>query len=190
MGNQLAQEFASSPSRRHNQSIDAAKVIRSAPPTIELAGNPAATAFLDDQLVAIRGAAPRSAAVATFEGGEVSVTEADSAPALGKEGKIGPVYRQQGGTLAVPTGRVLIRLPPGDDPQAHSKGLSTAGFKLDEVLPYAPHAAWLRPQDDQPITALGGIDRLRSLPGIEHVELQVLTESATRASAEDDEGPA
>jgi len=146
-----------------------------------------AISSLDERLVAVQGATAQSAAIATFEGGEVVVVAVDSAPMPGKGGKIGPVYRQQGGGLAVPTGRVLVRFKPGDDPRAHATELRTAGFKLDEVLPYAPQAVWLSPHNDEPTAALSGIDELRSLPGVEHVEPQVLTESASRTAA-DDEG--
>jgi hypothetical protein len=163
--------------------MDAAAVIDSAPATLELGGQAGATSRLDERLVAIQGRAPESAEpVATFEGGEVVVTSVDTAPEPGKGTKIGPVYRQQAGGLAVPTGRVLVRFQPGEGPATHANELNAAGFKIDEVLPYAPHAAWLSPQDDEPVAALSRLDDLASLPTVEHVEFQVLTESAPRES--------
>ncbi|HET6998634.1 MAG TPA: hypothetical protein VFI03_08595 [Solirubrobacterales bacterium] len=161
--------------------MDAASIIRSAPRVIELGGNAAAPVELDEELVSVRGELPDKT-VATFEDGEISVAPVSSAPDPSGERRIGPVYRQPGGGLAVPTGRVLVRFAPDDSPQAHSEELGEAGFKVEEVLGYAPHAAWVRPHDEQPVAALSELAKLRSLPGVEHVEPQVLTEMTRRAT--------
>jgi hypothetical protein len=160
--------------------MDAASVIRSAPRVIELGGDAAAAVELEE-LVSVQGQAP-DGTVATFEDGNLAVAPVSSAPDPSDERRIGPVYRQQGGGLAVPTGRVLVRFAPDDSPQAHSEELSGAGFKVEEVLGYAPHAAWVRPHDEQPVAALSELAKLRSLPGVEHVEPQVLTEMTRRGT--------
>lgn len=159
--------------------MDPASVIRSAPPVIELGGNPAAAVHLDEDLVSVQGGSS-GVAITTFEGGNLAVAPVASAGSSDEGAQIGPVYRQRGGGLAVPTGKVLVRFQPDNSAKAHSEALSQAGFKLDEVLGYAPHAAWVRPHNEEPVAALDGLERLRSLSGVEHVEPQVLTEAARR----------
>lgn len=161
--------------------MDAASVIRSAPPVLERGGDLKATYSLDEGLIAVQGGSP-GPAIATFEGGDLVVAPIASASGLDEAERIGPVYREQGGGLAVPTGRVLVRFPPEDAPQAHSDALADAGFELDEVLSYAPHAAWVRPLGGDSVAALSGVEKLRSVPGVEHVEPQVLTEAAPRTT--------
>jgi hypothetical protein len=159
--------------------MDAAAVIRSAPAVLELGDDPAATSRLDETLVAVQGGSP-TPAVTSFEGGNLVVAPVGSAPGPGEGARIGPVYRQRSGGLAVPTGRVLVRFRPDDSPRAHAEALDEAGFKLDEILGYAPHAAWVRPHSEEAVAALDGLGKLRSLPGVEHVEPQVLTAAAPR----------
>lgn len=159
--------------------MDAASVIRTAPRVIELGGDARAPVELDEELVSVQGG-PADATIATFEDGDLAVAPLASAPDASARRRIGPVYRQPGGGLAIPTGRVLVRFAPDDSPDAHSEELDQAGFKLDGVLGYAPHAAWVRPHDEEPVAALNELAKLRSLPGVEHVEPQVLTEMTQR----------
>lgn len=159
--------------------MDLPTVIRSAPKTLELGGDPAATFHLDEDLIAIHGDAP-GPAVAVFKGENLTVASADSVSRANEVELGGPVYRGSGGGLAVPTGRVLVRLGPGEDAQAHSAAFSGAGFQLEEALRYAPEAAWVKPLRGGTPEALSGLERLRAIPAVEHVEPQVLTEAARR----------
>jgi hypothetical protein len=95
--------------------------------------------------------------------------------------RIGPVYASDpGGNLAVPTGRILVRFAAGtlaEDRRTHLRGL---GFDIEEVLGYAPEAAWVRPAGGGIVAALRGLPALESLPGVEHVEPQMLMKSGRR----------
>jgi hypothetical protein len=49
------------------------------------------------------------------------------------------------------------------------------------VLSYAPHTAWVRATSGRTADALGHLDALGELPGVEHVEPQMIGEAARRA---------
>ena len=100
---------------------------------------------------------------------------AESAP-----GTVGPVYRRSGGSLAVPTGRAFVRFTDGEAAQAHAGSLGAAGWTIEEVPGYAPHAAWVRPARGGVVAALTELEGLRALPGVEHAEAQLLDERAPR----------
>ncbi len=92
-----------------------------------------------------------------------------------------PVYRAGGtGAPATPTGRVFVRFAEGIDAHAHAGALETAGFRLEAVPGYAPHAAWVRPLSGQLADALTGLARLREVPGVQDAEPQFETEAARR----------
>lgn len=94
----------------------------------------------------------------------------------------GPVYRRSpGGDVVVPTGRVLVRMAPGDPVDAHRAELAATGYTIDSVLSYAPHAAWVRAASGRTADALGHLDALARMPGVEHVEPQMIGESSRRA---------
>ena len=100
-----------------------------------------------------------------------------SADALG-----GPVYRHSpGGDVVVPTGRVLVRLALGNPVDEHREELAAAGYTIDAVLSYAPHAAWVRAATGRTADALGHLDALTRMPGVEHVEPQLIGEASRRA---------
>ena len=92
-----------------------------------------------------------------------------------------PVYRLGGtGAPATPTGRVFVRFADGTDARAKADALAAAGFTLESVPAYAPHAAWVRPASGELADALTGFERLRELPGVENVEPQFESEAARR----------
>jgi hypothetical protein len=93
---------------------------------------------------------------------------------------VGPVYRRSGGSLAVPTGRVFVRFGEGEPVRARTSDLEAAGFEVEEVPGYAPHAAWVRPASGRVADALAGLDRLRRVQGVEHVEPQLVGEVARK----------
>jgi hypothetical protein len=75
-----------------------------------------------------------------------------------------------------PTGRVLVRFAAGDRIEEHREELGAAGYELDAALGFAPHAGYVRPAGrDAP-----GVDRLRAIPGVEHVEPEVLMQRSAR----------
>ena len=120
--------------------------------------------------------------IATHGGPDGPVTHAVGAagPPAG-QGAIGPVYRRMpGGGLVVPTGRVLVRFAEGEPAEAHRAELADAGYEIEEVLSYAPHAAWLRACSGDIGDTLAQLDCLRAQPGIENVEPQMLGEVSRR----------
>jgi hypothetical protein len=84
------------------------------------------------------------------------------------------------GPLAVATGRVLVRLDPGAKAAEHADAFRAAGFEIDRLLSYAPHCAWLRPRDGDAGEALRSLDALAHVPGVVHVEPQMLLERAEK----------
>jgi hypothetical protein len=74
-----------------------------------------------------------------------------------------------------PTGRVLVRFAAGDRIEAHREELRAAGYELDAPLGFAPQAGYVRPA-----TREAGLDRLRAISGVEHVEPEVLIERSAR----------
>ena len=93
---------------------------------------------------------------------------------------VGPVYSAgPGGPLAVPTGRVLVRLAKGQKPEERTQEFASAGFEIEKTLPYAPSAAWLKPRGGV-AQALSHLDALEKMPGVEHVEPQLLMERALK----------
>jgi|tagenome__1003787_1003787.scaffolds.fasta_scaffold19856657_1 hypothetical protein len=132
---------------------------------------------LDEGLVAVHGDAPAGEKpVASLEGDAITVVDAPSAAQ-----HVGPVYRAgPGGPIAVPTGRVFVRFQEGTDAASRAGELAAAGFSIESVPSYAPHAAWVRPGSESVADALVDLDRLRALPGVENVEPQLVSEAARR----------
>ena len=96
---------------------------------------------------------------------------------------VGPVYSAgPGGPLAVPTGRVFVRLAQGVRPEHRREQFEAAGFHIEQTLSYAPNAAWLRPATGGVAQALPGLAALGRLPDVVHVELQLLFERALRGA--------
>lgn len=135
---------------------------------------------LAPDLVAIHGVEPGPHAVAAFENEGVTVEKAErlSEPLAGE--RLGPVYLQPGGALVVPTGRAFVRFAEGERPDRHTDDLRAAGFELEEVPSYAPHAAWVRPAGGGVVEGLQLLERLERLPGVESVEPQLLTQAARK----------
>ncbi len=94
-----------------------------------------------------------------------------------------PVYRSEpAGKLALPTGRVFLRCDEGDTAALHGDRFAGAGFVIDAVPGWAPHAAWLRAASGEPADALAGLEALRRLPGVAHVEPELLSARAPRGA--------
>lgn len=96
-------------------------------------------------------------------------------------GGVTPVYSAgPDGPLAIPTGRVFIRLTDGVRPEQRQPQFAAAGFEIERTLSYAPHAAWLRSRDGGVEGALRGLDALKNVPDVIHVEPQMLLERAMK----------
>ena len=94
---------------------------------------------------------------------------------------LGPVYQlEAGGNPAVPTGRVFVRLQEGRPASERRRDFVQAGYVVESIPAWAPHTAWLRPATGGIVAALHGLERLRALAGVEHVEPQLLRQRTTR----------
>ena len=95
--------------------------------------------------------------------------------------KLTPVYALgQGGSPAVPTGLVFLRLADGATIDESTQEINEAGFEVAETLAYAPNAAWLRARSGDIADALNGLKALEKIPSVESVEPQMLMEAARR----------
>ena len=136
---------------------------------------------LADDLIAVSGGEPGHGAVHALEGGITLQPVAALGDAVAEGVTIGPVYRRgEGGGVAVPTGQVLVRFPEHDSADAHRDELAAAGYEIAQVLGYAPQAAWVRATSGSVVDALHDLDHLDAVPGIENVEVQMLSEASPR----------
>jgi hypothetical protein len=74
-----------------------------------------------------------------------------------------------------------VRFAEGDSPEHHREGIVEAGYEIDQVLAYAPHAAWVRARSGRIPDALARLPSLEALPGVEHVEPQMVSPASPRA---------
>jgi hypothetical protein len=114
-------------------------------------------------------------------GTDAVVVPADAAVVSDEGAVLGPVYRRDPGPdIVVPTGRVLVRYPEGEDAGSHADELASAGYRVEQVLRYAPHAVWVRAADGGIVDSLRRLDRLERLPGVRRAEPEMLGERAWR----------
>lgn len=117
--------------------------------------------------------------------GEVSVMSA-----LPSDLTLTPVYRlEPNGPQGVPSGNVFIRFRSQVPVEGRRQELDACGFSIGESLSYAPHAAWLRSQDENIATALKGIAKLRDLHDVELVEPQMLMRRVQRSPEDSSSNP-
>lgn len=94
-----------------------------------------------------------------------------------------PVYSTvEGGPVAVPTGRIYLQMSDKEPVESLSKKIEAAGFRIAQVPHYAPHTAWLEPQQPGVLAAFDGLAKLRELPHVERAEMQMLRERAERTA--------
>ena len=104
---------------------------------------------------------------------EVGMREVDERE-LG-EREVTPVYSLGGpGGMAVPTGRVFLRLNAGKEFSECAKMLRGAGFEAAECSASAAHAGWAVAESHSIADALRSIDRLATIPDLERAEPQML----------------
>jgi len=92
-----------------------------------------------------------------------------------------PAYELPGGGgTATPTGRVLVRFADAAALEKRTKDIEAAGYKVEEVLSYAPQAAWVRAASGDVGESLSGVGKLEAIAGIEEVEPQMLRARALK----------
>lgn len=88
------------------------------------------------------------------------------------------MYESPNGRLVYPTGKVWVRFAEGTDARDRAADLAAAGFTIDSIPGYAPHGAFVTAGNAA--AALNGLEKLRALDGVEHVEPQVVQEASRR----------
>ena len=126
------------------------------------------------------GAAGADEALFQLADGKVSVHRGAPATGVRPGRQIGPVYARPDGPLAVPTGNLFVRFREGSSAEEHREAIGRAGYEIVKVPGYAPHAVWVRARSNDMATALRGMPALAALPGVEHVEPEMLTVRAKR----------
>jgi hypothetical protein len=106
----------------------------------------------------------------------------DGNPSEAPDGaRVAPVYRlEPGGSLAVPTGRVLVRFAEGVAPDEQIEEIERAGYEIAERIVYAPQAVWLEAKEKDLGAALSGVHKLMEMEGVENVEPQMIMARAAR----------
>ena len=125
----------------------------------------------------------KSLAVLFLDGGEYAVFKGAPPPDLSPSDAcaIGPVYwLQPAGSLAVPTGSILVRFEEGTSIQTRQEALQDAGYEIERSFPYAPYAGWIRATSNSVEDALNGIVNLEQISDIVNVEPQMLMEAVRR----------
>jgi hypothetical protein len=122
------------------------------------------------------------AAIASLtDGGDVFTVHAGEPPRARHVDEVAPVYSAgPDGPLAIPTGRVFVRLAEGVRVEDRRRAFEAAGFQIDKLLPYASNAAWLRPAQGGIAAALPLATDLGKLPDVVHVEPQLLLQRALK----------
>jgi hypothetical protein len=86
-----------------------------------------------------------------------------------------PVYSAgRNGPLAVPTGRIFVRLEDGLTPEERRGEFASLGLEIEKTLSYAPNAAWLCPVHGGAAEALRLLSEVEKVPGVVHCEPQML----------------
>jgi len=164
--------------------VDVRALLASAPATLRSSSAQPRPAYtLADDLIATHSAQRGGDETLLWhEGGDIKIEPADADVHGVNAAAIGPVYRDaDGGRVAVPTGRALVRFGDNDEAQRHADELAAAGFDLEQPLSYAPQAAWVRASSGLITDTLRGLASLERLPGVRHVEPQLISEAARRA---------
>jgi len=93
-----------------------------------------------------------------------------------------PVYRAQpSGMLAVATGRLWVRFAEGIDATQKREKVEKVGCSLEELPPWTASGAWVRASSGKVADALAASAVLQKLPGVEHVEPQMLLLSVRKS---------
>jgi hypothetical protein len=94
---------------------------------------------------------------------------------------VGPVYRLgEHGPLAIPTGKVFVRFAEQTKLEDRQEDVERAGFRVKQILSYAPQAGWVEPRSGEIVDAISRFEELKHIPGVTAVEPQMLMESQRR----------
>ncbi len=105
----------------------------------------------------------------------------DASQMMGSGATVTPVYGPEpGGAVVVPTGRVFVRFREDVRAEDRREELRRAGYVVENVPPYAPHAAWVQAVEGGPAAALKELATLAALPDVAHVEPELLRERGVR----------
>lgn len=88
--------------------------------------------------------------------------------------RVSAVYSDDAGELVLPTGRVFVRFAAAVRPLERTDELNALGLAIEKIPGYAPNAAWLRARSGAIPDGLSALGALRKLPGVEHVEAELL----------------
>ncbi len=134
-------------------------------------------------LVAVDGPVPetlKSRVVVVIEDGRLTVCRG-AARDWPDDADLIPVYRLEGGAIpAVPTGLIFVRFAEEISAAERAPDLARAGYRIERIPPYAPHTAWVMAADGDRARGLRAIDTLKRLPGMAHVEPQLLMPQTKR----------
>ena len=137
-----------------------------------------------DTHFAVHGSEGGDAAEATLEFGpeKIAVFPMDHFNEVGSSAsETTPVYAlRQGGTLAVPTGKVFVRSAGNKKIEDFAEQFRKAGYEIAQTLSYAPNAGWLRAISSSIASSLAALDKLSVIPGVENVEPQMLSKPARK----------
>ena len=101
--------------------------------------------------------------------------------AIAPSDSVSAVYElSDGGSLAVPTGWIYLRLASPMKLEDKAAELRAAGYRIVRTLPYAPNAGWVTVITGGIASSLNGIGKLDAIPGIEDVAPQMLSKAARR----------
>ncbi len=84
-----------------------------------------------------------------------------------------PVYEKDADP-GVATGNLSIRLPSSVKVQSIENTLSDLGYRITRIPGYAPHSAWLAPDNGDAAASLNGIGLLLEQIQPDHLEAQLL----------------
>ena len=148
---------------------------RDAPETIEIRRGGGTLVYRRDRrltcIASEHEAARRASRWSLPEAGLAVVETADAAGRAGL-----PVYRLGDGPLPfVPTGRLWVRLPPGQSLVSAADALSELGLRIVKIHEAAAHAGWVEDARGDGVAALPSADLVRDRLGAEIVEPEMLT---------------
>lgn len=90
-----------------------------------------------------------------------------------------PVYRlqNQSGQIAIPTGKIFLRLKENVSVRSVEAELAHLGYEIEQLVKGAPHAAWLTACDGSITASLSQLETLAMLRNVENYEPQMLMET-------------
>ncbi len=143
---------------------------------------------LQTGIYAVHGEAPprcKERVLFTVEEGKIVICKGnpDELPPSVNRNTITPVYSlEPSGLLAVPTGLILVRFADNIRAANQKDAVQRIGYIIDQELPYAPQAIWVKPANGDIAFALHNAAMLEAQPHVENVEPQMLMESVRRGS--------